>query len=115
MSNSGQIGGNITLCTPVRERPFPSFLLCVSAQVAPPLSPIEIVPLLNLYQYSACDVTSQLFSWKGGGATDLKNPSPYYCMGKDFLMNAENKHTCVSFFTTCIVFLLYLDDVTNAY
>ena len=30
----------ITLCTLARERPFLSSLLCVSTQVAPPLSPI---------------------------------------------------------------------------
>ena len=24
-----------------------------------------------------CDVTSQLFSWKGGGASEVKNPDPY--------------------------------------
>ena len=68
----------ITLCTPVRERPFPSPLLCVSAQVAPPLSLIESFPLLDLYQYSCYDASYQLNSWEGWGATDLKNPSPYY-------------------------------------
>ena len=57
----------ITLCTPVRERPFPSLILCVSAQVAPPLSPIESVPLLDLYQYGCYDASSQLDSWERGG------------------------------------------------
>ena len=28
--------------------------------------------------YTFCDVTSQLFSLKGGGASEPKNPDPYY-------------------------------------
>ena len=39
-SESGGVYVSITLCTLARERPFLSFILCVSAQVAPPLSPI---------------------------------------------------------------------------
>ena len=41
-----QLGRDVTpitlvqLCTPARERHFLSFLICVSPQVAPPLSPI---------------------------------------------------------------------------
>ena len=36
-------------------------------------------PFTNLITHPRCsDVTSQLFSRKGGGAPDVKNPDPYY-------------------------------------
>ena len=44
-------------------------------------------PLTNFVNYPLCfltafcsDVTSQLFSWERGGASDIKNPDPYYSL-----------------------------------
>ena len=42
-----------------------------------PLTNFITHPLCFLTAF-CCDATSQLFSWKGGGALDVKNPDPYY-------------------------------------
>ena len=87
----------ITFTTP----PFfsPSMLYPFFQSYPPPPSsranPLEMQSKLqgNIH-YRMCE---------GGGNVKkkvLKNPQQY---------------TCVSFFTACIAFLLYLDDVTNAY
>ena len=49
--------------------------------VAPPLNNFVIYPLC-FTAYTYCDVMSQLSSLKGRGASDPKNPDPYYFIVK---------------------------------
>ena len=50
-------------------------------------------PLTNPHcftSYTFCDVTSHLSSLKGGGASDSKNPDPYYSTRLVFLLNVSH-------------------------
>ena len=68
------LGGEVILLE--KRRPLPSLLYLHFNQGSTLLSPIERVSLVVLHHYSCCDVTSQLASWDGGGATDRKTPKP---------------------------------------
>ena len=68
---------HITLCTPKKGNYFPFAFLY--------LSPRQHPPLTNSLNYPHCfgtayasDVTSQPNSRERGGASDSKNPDPYY-------------------------------------
>ena len=84
----------ITLCTLVRERPFPSPLLCVSTQVAPPLSLIEKIPLVWFVPVQCVwrhvPAKQHPHSHQRGGNLDLKNPSPYYWINNKCLLKSIN-------------------------
>ena len=71
--------GRVTLCTPEKGQHFPFFFRSfTSRQHTPaPLSNLITHPLCSLTAFYS-DVTSQLFSWEMGGASDVKNPDPYY-------------------------------------
>ena len=52
--------------------------LPVTGQGSTPLLTNFVIYPLCFTAYTFCDVTSQLFSLKGGGASDPKNPDLYY-------------------------------------
>ena len=60
-----------------REDISPSFFVSSVQGSTPPLTNLITHPLCFLTA-SCSDVTSQLFSWERGGASDVKNPDPYY-------------------------------------
>ena len=73
----------VTLCTPKKGRHFPSFFRFFGTRWHPPLTNLITHPLCFLAAFCS-DVTSQLFSWKGGGASDVKKPRPLllHCLKK---------------------------------
>ena len=74
----GSVHMSILLCVHQKREAVCALPLPVTSQGSTPSLTNFVIYPLCFTGYTFCDVMSQLFSLKGGGASDPKNPDLYY-------------------------------------